>query len=169
MRTLIFKLLILLTLIILSSCSTRKLNKQKSGSSTSVQSEIRKQEDHYARYDAKHILQMSDSTHELYTIHIIPADTFSFSLQHGFRGKAEKIEISGLRRRIKTLSDSTWVQAEQQSGQTHEEHRQSEKHDSAKSRVLEKKSMRVMWLLIGLAGTILLGYYLRKLLRCRPG
>lgn len=168
MRTLIIKP-ILLTLIILSSCSTRKLNKQKSGSSTSVQSEIRKQEDHYARYDAKHIIQMTDSADELYTISIIPADTFSFSLQHGFRGKAEKIEISGLRRKVKTLTDSTGIQAEQLSGKIYKEHRQSEKHDSAKSRVLEKKSRRVMWLLIGLFGIILLGWWLKRWIRSMLG
>ncbi|WP_276359595.1 hypothetical protein [Daejeonella sp. H1SJ63] len=169
MRTLIFKLLILLTLIILSSCSTRKLNRQKAESSASAQSETLTQENHLARYDAKHILQMSDSTHELYTIHIIPADTFSFSLQHGFRGKAEKIEISGLRRKVKTLTDSTGIQAEQQSSQSYEEHQQSEKHDSAKSRVLENKSRRVMWLLIGLFGIILLGWWLKRWIRSMLG
>lgn len=164
MRTLKIKLFLLI-LIIYSSCSTRKLNKQKLDNSTSVQSEIRKQEDHHIRYDGKRIILMTDSADEVYTIRIIPADTFTFSAQNGFRGKAEKIEISGLRSRVKTLSDSTGTQAELQSSRIQEEHQQYEKHESAKSMVLEKKSMRVMWLLTGLVLTILLGYYLRKWIR----
>lgn len=164
MRTLRI-IVILLILIIFSSCSILKLNRQKSESSASAQSEIRKQEHHYARYDAKHILRMSDSTHELYTIRIIPADTFTFSAQNGFRGKAENIEIIGLRRGIKTLSDSTGIQSEKQNSRIDEEHQQSRIHESAKSRVLEKKSMRVMGILTGLVLTILSGYYLRKWIR----
>lgn len=167
MRALIIKP-ILLILIIHSSCSTRKLNKQKLDNSTSVQSEIRKQEDHHIRYDGKRIILMTDSADEIYTIRIIPVDTFTFSAQNGFRGKAEKIEISGLRSRVKTLSDSAGIRAEQKSSRIDEEHQQSRTHESAKSKVLEKESMMVMGILTGLVLTILLGYYLRKWIRNRP-
>ena len=67
-----------------------------------------------AQYEGKRMILMTDSADELYTVSIIPADTFSFSAQHGFRGKAERIEVSGLIRRVQSRTDSTVLSAEKQ-------------------------------------------------------
>ena len=104
---------------------------------------------------------MTDSADELHTISIIPADTFSFSAQYGFRGKAEKIEVSGLVRRVQSRSDSTIFQAELQSGRTYEGQKQSEKSELARTRFLETNRWPVILVFIVLAGIILIGRWLR--------
>lgn len=115
-----------------------------------------------AQYEGKRMILMTDSADELYSISIIPADTFSFSAQHGFRGKAAKIEVSGLIRRVQSRSDSTVLQAEKQSGRTYEEQYQIEKSGLSRTRILEKKSWPVIRVFIVLAGLIAIGWCLRR-------
>ena len=141
---------------------TRKLNRQRSESSASEQSEIRMQDLKNAAYEGKRMIRMTDSADELYSISIIPADTFSFSAQHGFRGKAEKIEVTGLIRRVQSRTDNTVLHAEKQSGRTYEEQKQSEKSDLSRTRILEKRSWPVMRVFIVLAGIIGIGWWLRR-------
>ena len=162
MKTIIINLLTLLILINFSSCSTRKLNKQILKSSASEQSKIRMQDLKNAAYEGKQMILITDSADERYTISIIPADTFSFSVQHGFRGKAEKIEVSGLIRRVQSRSDSTVLHAEQQSGRTYEEQHRSEKSDLSRTRILEKRFWPVIMVFIVLAGLICIGWWLRR-------
>ncbi|HEY1062179.1 MAG TPA: hypothetical protein VGE44_10870 [Daejeonella sp.] len=162
MQTLKINLFVLLMLIILSSCSTRKLNKQILKSSVSEQSEIRMKELKNAQYEGKRMILMTDSADVLYTISIIPKDTFSFSVQQGFRGKAQKIEVRGLHRRVKSRSDSTVVQFEQQSGRDYEEQKQSERSELLKTRSLVTERWSVILVFIVLAGIILIGWGLRS-------
>lgn len=161
MRTLIIKLFTLLILIILSSCSTRKLNRQKSASSASMQSEIRMQELQKDQLEAKRKLLLTDTTHEQYTVTIFPLDSFSFSKESGFRGKAEKIEVSGQLRRVLSRTDSAVFRVEKQSDRTYEEQERREKSDFSKTRVLESKSWRALWVSVGLLGIIVLGWWWR--------
>ncbi|MFA5244419.1 MAG: hypothetical protein WC380_03905 [Pedobacter sp.] len=161
MRTLMIKLFTLLILIIISSCSTRKLNRQKSESSASMQSERRMQELQKDQFETKRKLLLTDTTHEQYTVTIFPLDSFSFSRENGFRGKAERIEVKGMNRRVKTLSDSMMVQVGSQRGQTYEEQERIEKSDFSKTRVLESKSWRALWVSVGLLGIIVLGWWFR--------
>jgi hypothetical protein len=100
MKAIVIKLLSLLILISLSSCSTRKLNKQILKSSASAQSEIRMQDFRNDKLESKRKILLTDTVNEHYSVIIFPADTFSFSAQHGFKGKAEKIELSGKLRRV---------------------------------------------------------------------
>ena len=162
MKKLIIKFLALLILINISSCNTRRLNRQKSESSALQQSEIRFQDLKNERYEGKRMIILSDSANELYTVRIIPADTFSFSAQHGFRGKAAKIEVSGLLRRVMTRSDNTEVSAEKQTGRTYKEQYRSEKSELFRTGVLEKKSWRVVLVFILLGLLILLVWLLRR-------
>ena len=148
MKNVKIKLLALLMLINLSSCNTRKLNKNRSESSASEQSEIRMQDLKNAAYEGMRMILMTDSADELYTVSIIPADTFSFSAQHGFRGKADKIEVSGLIRRVQSRTDSTVLHAEKQSSRTYEEQERSEKSELSKIRILETKRLPPLMIII---------------------
>lgn len=161
MRTLIIKLFTLLILIIISSCSTRKLNRQKSESSASMQSEIRMQELQKDQLEAKRKLLLTDTTHEQYTVTIFPLDSFSFSRENGFRGKAERIEVSGRLRRVISRTDSAVLRVEKKSDRTYEEQERIEKSALSKTQVLERKSWRAFWLFIGLLGVVVLGWWLR--------
>jgi len=160
MKKLILKLLSLLILINLSSCSTRKLNKQKFESSASVQSEIRMQEFRNDKLESKRKILLTDTTNEHYSVVIFPADTFSFSAQHGFKGKAEKIELSGKVRRVINLTDSAGLLEEKQRVINYEEGYENKKVEISKSRVLEKKGPKVVNVLILGVVVILVGWVL---------
>ncbi len=113
------------------------------------------------------MILMTDSADELYTMSIIPADTFSFSAQHGFLGKAEKIEVTGLIRRVQSRTDNTVLHAEKQNSRTYEEQQQSEKSELSRTRILEKRSWPVIMVFIVLAGIIGIGWWLRRWVRQR--
>ena len=156
MRTLMIKLFTLLILIIQSSCSTRKLNRQKSESSASTQSEIRMQELQKDQLEAKRKLLLTDTTHEQYTVTIFPLDSFSFSKENGFRGKAERIEVKGMNRRVKTLSDSMMVQVERQSNRVYEAEERRERKEVLSGKMVDRK--RWNWVIVFL-GLILAGWW----------
>lgn len=161
MRTLIIKLFTLLILIIISSCSTRKMNRQKSASSASMQSEMRMQELQKDQLETKRKLLLTDTTHEQYTLTIFPLDSFSFSRENGFRGRAGRIELSGQLRRVLSRTDSAELRIEKQRGRIYEEQELIEKSAFSKTRVLESKSWRALWFFIGLLGVVVLGWWLR--------
>ncbi len=160
MRTLVLKLLSLLILIIFSSCSTRKLNKQKFEISSSAQSEIRMQDLMNDKLEAKRKILLTDTTNEQYSVIIFPADTFSFSARHGFKGKAERIELSGKLRRVISRIDSAGLLAERQRDMDYEEEYENKKVELSNSRVLEKKGSKLVNVLIMVVGLILVGWVL---------
>ena len=148
----------LLILISFSSCSTRKLNKQKSESSSSAQSEIRMQDMMNDKIEAKRKILLTDTTKEQYSVIIFPADTFSFSARHGFKGKADRIELSGKLRRVISRTDSAGLFEERQRDLHYEEQYESKKVEESNSRVLEKKGSKVVIVLIMVVGVILVGW-----------
>ncbi len=165
MKKLILKLLSLLILINFSSCSSRKLNKQKFESSATAQSEIRLQDLNKAQYEGRRMILMTDSSDELYTISIIPKDTFSFSTQQGFRGKAERIEVRGLVRRAQARSDSTIFEAEQQNRRIYEEQKQSKMAELLRNGVFERKSWSVVMVFIVVGVILVIGWWVMRRFR----
>ena len=160
MKAIVIKLLSLLILISLSSCSTRKLNKQILKSSASAQSEIRMQDFRNDKLESKRKILLTDTVNEHYSVIIFPADTFSFSAQHGFKGKAEKIELSGKLRRVISRMDSVGILAERQRDMYYEEEYESKKVKVSNSRVLEKKGSKVVNVLVMVVVIILVGWVL---------
>ncbi len=150
----------LLILISFSSCSTRKLNKQKFEISSSAQSEIRMQDLMNDKLEAKRKILLTDTANEQYSVIIFPADTFSFSAQHGFKGKAERIELSGELRRVMSRMDSAGLFEERQRDMNYEEEYESKKAEESNSRVLEKRRSKVVNVLIMVVGVILVGWWL---------
>lgn len=150
----------LLILISFSSCSTRKLNKQKFQSSVSEQSEIRMQDLMNDKLEAKRKILLTDTANEQYSVIIFPVDTFSFSAQHGFKGRAERIELSGLLRRVISRTDSAGLLEEKQRDMNYEEKYESKKVEELNSRVLEKKGPKMVNVLIMVVGVILVGWVL---------
>lgn len=150
----------LLILISFSSCSTRKLNKQKSVSSSSAQSEIRMQELMNDKLEAKRKILLTDTANELYSVIIFTADTFSFSAQHGFKGKAERIELSGKVRRVINRIDSAVILTERQRAINYVKQYEIKKSEELSSRVLEKKGSKVVNVLIIVLVLTLVGWCL---------
>ncbi|HEY1062177.1 MAG TPA: hypothetical protein VGE44_10860 [Daejeonella sp.] len=103
-------------------------------------------------------IQMTESDDEICTISIIPIDTFSFSAQHGFKGKAEKIELSGKLRRVISWTDSAGLLEEKQWAMNYGEEYESKKVEESKFRVLEKRRSKMVNVLIMVVGVILVGW-----------
>ena len=131
MKVIVIKLLALL--ISLSSCSIRKLNKDRFESSASIESEIRMQELLNDKFEGKRKILLTDTANEQYSVIIFPADTFSFSAQHGFKGKAVKIELSGKLRRVIRHIDSAVLGVQKQRCRTYEEQDRREKSASSRT------------------------------------
>ncbi|MHB1178950.1 MAG: hypothetical protein ACYCZO_11550 [Daejeonella sp.] len=148
MKTVKIKLLALMMLINLSSCNTRKLYRQRSESSALQKSEILIQDLKNDKLEGKRKILLTDSAIEQYTISIFPADTFSFSAQNGFIGKASKIEVSGLMQRIISRSDSSALSAEKQTAMRYVEQQESKKSEISNARVLEKKRWPLLMIII---------------------
>jgi hypothetical protein len=112
------------------------------------------------KLEAKRKILLTDTANEHYSVVIFPADTFSFSAQHGFKGKAERIELSGKLRRVMSRTDSAGLLEEKQRDRHYEEQYESKKVEQSKSRVLEKKGLKVVNVLIMVVGVILVGWVL---------
>lgn len=160
MKKLAINLLALLILIMLSSCSTRKLNKQILKSSASEQSETRMQDLRIDKLEAKRKILLTDTANEHYSVIIFPADTFSFSTQHGFEGKAEKIEISGELSRVISRTDSTVLLEEKQRTINEEKQYENKRSEQSNSRELEKKRWQLVNVFMIVLVLFLMGWVL---------
>lgn len=107
----------------------------------------------------KRKILLTDTAHEHYSVIIFPADTFGFSAQHGFKGKAEKIELSGKLRRVINRTDSAGLLEERLRVMNYGEQYEIKKAEVSNSRVLEKKRLKVVIVLI-MVVVILVGWCL---------
>jgi len=97
------------TIMIISchtACRTNKLGmRQENHSALFEQTEIRNLEQE--NREKSRLLAITDSSGQEYRITIFPTDSFQFSPERGFSGKASKIELSGSIHRSRQIHDST--------------------------------------------------------------
>ncbi|MDO8994558.1 hypothetical protein [Daejeonella sp.] len=92
----------------LTSCQIDKfLNRQKSKMQISEDQKTMISSELQARLRDSHTIRLSDSTGHIYEVDIFPVDTFSFSLENGFKGKAFSISIKGKQNVLRSLIDSS--------------------------------------------------------------
>lgn len=90
----------------LMACRTNKIStRQQNQSALFEQTDTRNLEQE--NREQSRLLAITDSSGQEYRITIFPTDSFQFSPERGFRGKASKIELSGSIRRTKQIHDST--------------------------------------------------------------
>ncbi|HQS51747.1 MAG TPA: hypothetical protein PLN99_07600 [Daejeonella sp.] len=98
----------LLLLLALTSCQTDKfLNRQKSKMQVSEDQKIMNITELQARLKDSRTIRLSDSSGHTYQVDIFPVDTFSFSPESGFKGKAFSISIKGKQDVLRSLIDSS--------------------------------------------------------------
>lgn len=112
MQTVNFKTMIVNTMVLgivigIGSCGIRKLNAGKSQSSLLVKDEISLLSNEYESYQGKRIIMIRDSNNQQYRLKISPVDTFTFSLENGFKGKASSIEFKGTFQQKTATTDSS--------------------------------------------------------------
>ena len=97
-----------LFLAALTSCQTAKLlNRQKDKVQVAAQKTILMNEEQQILLNHHRQISFSDSSDQTYQISIVPIDSFSFSIQNGFKGRALSIEINGIQQIRKNLNDSS--------------------------------------------------------------
>ena len=94
--------------IALTSCQTNKfLNRQKSKMQVSEDQKIMISSELQVGLKDSRTIRLSDSIGHTYQVDIFPLDTFSFSPESGFKGKAIGISITGKQNILRSLIDSS--------------------------------------------------------------
>lgn len=143
--------------LILGACRTDKfLNTEKTRSSDLSATNIRIEELKHETYRASQMISLNDSNDHYYRINIFPVDSFSFSVQHGFRGRASRMEIVSSARQVTRLAEKRDLLAAKQDYSTKSQVNKSRRVRGTNSKVLEKSKRGGEWALIwlGLAGLI---------------
>ncbi|MEJ7780791.1 MAG: hypothetical protein WKF68_14505 [Daejeonella sp.] len=97
-----------LILIILthSACRTSKFSsRQQTRLAVEEQSDMKSRVREVNRYVRSETI--TDSSGQSYQLTIFPADTFKFSLQNGFIGKASKVVVKGFSNQLIRISDTS--------------------------------------------------------------
>lgn len=106
MRKLIILAGIIVTMLALPACRTSKFsNRQKAQLAVEEQSDFKsnlRQDSYYGRSTS-----ISDSSGQHYQLTIFPVDSFRFSLQNGFAGKATKVLVTGSGEQMMRLTDTS--------------------------------------------------------------
>ncbi len=95
-----------------------------------------------------------DSTGQEYQVTIFPADSFRFSVQEGFSGKAIKIELRGSARQFTRTNDSTTLNASASRKFSSSAIRKISNEERSRSISVEKIGMPWIWL----SGVLALGF-----------
>lgn len=94
-----------------------------------------------------------DSTGQEYYVTIFPADSFRFSVQEGFSGKATKIELRGMAKQLTRINDSATLNVLASKKSSASMIRKVSDVQKIRSRSVEKR--RISW--IWLCGVLTLG------------
>lgn len=95
-----------------------------------------------------------DSTGQEYQVTIFPADSFRFSVQEGFSGKAIKIELRGSARQFTRTNESAAFNVSTSKEHSANVIRKSNHNERTRSRSVEKIRMPWIWL----SGVLALGF-----------
>ena len=133
-----------LTILSFCHCSTKNLTTQKSRTATSHAEDISIQTSESGAFQGSRIIAMSDSVNQQYRINIFPLDTFSFSLQNGFKGKASMIEVVGTRQEVKKITDSNTFRAERQDETQYDSKSRSRVKTFNRDKSLEKRKSNII-------------------------
>ena len=86
-----------------------------------------------------------DSNGQEYHVTIFPADSFRFSLQEGFSGKATKIELRGSARQLTRINDSTTINATALRKSSSGVIRKTSNEERSRSRSVKKSAISWIW------------------------
>lgn len=87
-----------------------------------------------------------DSIGQEYYVTIFPADSFRFSVQEGFFGKATKIELRGSEKQFSRINESITINASASRKSSSGVKRKTSNEETSRSRSMEKT--RIPWILV---------------------
>jgi len=128
-----------------ASCS-RILNSERNKAKLIQNEEVRMTSEQSELIFGNRLIQLADSSSKFFSIEIYPLDTFTFSVNDGFRGMASKIEVRGIMyERQKFLDSISFSTEKDQTIQYGSEYKIREKGLRASKEV---KSPRLFWLVV---------------------
>ena len=144
-----------LTLLFTSevSCSTSLLNSERKRTKQLQKDDVHINSQQLESISGSRQINLTDSSSNLFKVTIFPVDTFTFSLEGGFNGKATKIEATGINWQLKKMRDSSELFFEKGTRVEYDNKRDVLKVESSKVKVIERK--RVSWVL-GLAVLVII-------------
>ncbi len=143
---------VFISLLMLSfdSCRIKNLDKQSLRVTDRQSTDLNIRHRQNENYEGKSFVSIKDSGDHQYRVNIFPTDTFSFSIQNGFKGNASRIEVLGTNRQTRIVSDSNSFYIGRQTEMLYD--RESESKTTAVSRAknLEKRKNSILPYLLGL-------------------
>lgn len=149
---------LLLTLIFInSSCNVRRANRTESRSNKQLTEDTSMQNRTAASLKGNQLILVNDSVNHEYQVRIFPLDTFSFSAERGFKGKAASIEFAGSGKQVKESLESTVFSADnrEETGQRIILKTNAREIDRSKSTRTSRISWWVVFVGIGIAGFLI--------------
>ena len=160
MKTL--KLISVVLILSLASCRTKDLERSKSHRSEKIneqaQSKSTMQESTQSR---QHVLTSDSGTHS-YSIRIVPLDTFSFSFESGFRGRAASVELVGLIQKDMETDVTSRLALEKASTRQYEITNTVIKTEKIATKKLRKTNWLILGVIISLGIGGVLYWWVRK-------
>ncbi len=148
-----------------AACRTKELNLAKDKTSTGSKQETQLDSRQSDSLTGHRMLHLTDSSRQFFRMTIFPLDTFTLSLQNGFKGRASSIELAGLKENIKMFYDSAAFTAEKQNTVRFDQQIKTSKTEQSSSKALRKSNLS--WIpglvvLALLAFIVLLGWKYKK-------
>ena len=146
-----------LTFLSLCHCSTKNLSTQKSRKAIHSAENISIQSSEQGFLQRSRIISISDSANLQYRVNIFPLDTFSFSFQNGFKGKASMIEVVGTGQQSKKITDSNTFRARRQNETQYDKKGSSKESTTSRQKKLQKKRSNLLstMLALGISGLVI--------------
>ncbi len=156
MKTL--KLILIVLILFLASCRSRELDFARSKTSEIRKEKLSLNESRSEWVDGVRVVDIKDSSRQFVALRIYPLDTFSLSMNDGFRGRASVIEYWSLKERVSNGKDSSGLIARQEHTNGYAGEIEIRKDEASKSREVRKERMVLVgWIVIvGLGVFVLL-------------
>ena len=153
-----------ITVLILSfsACRSKHLNNQRFRTSAVQTKDINiktTQDDFYQRSS---VISIRDSAKHQYQVNIFPIDSFSFSLQEGFRGRAHAIELKGEIHQRKETSELHGSTAKKQHSSNYHEEAKISGRAKGNNKDLKKKSFNLIVVLVFIGFIGLVAYFYKR-------
>lgn len=152
MKTL--KLISIVLILSLASCRTTDLERLKSHRSEIIKEQAQLKNTLQESIQSRQHVITSDSGTHIYSIRIVPLDTFSFSFENGFKGKAASLELASIIQKdmeAEMTGNLTFEKASTKQSETQLKAIKTEK-------VVTKKMRKTKWLIFGVIISLGIGW-----------
>lgn len=122
-----------------TSCRSRMVNSARIRNSEKMRESVNLKSKQNESLASSRVIFMSDSTVNAYRVTIFPVDTFTYSPEAGFKGKARKIEASGIARELKKTGDSSATHFQKELQVDYRNSRDTRKVEGSRAKVMEKE------------------------------